>query len=1243
VGRRGVFGGVGASVLLLLVFAPAASAFKVITQSGSGAGQTAQPRGLAVDTETGRLFVADEGNNRVDVFDTEGNFLKAFGWGVKDGSPVLQTCTSACLKGSAGTGAGQFSKPTAIAVDNSPTSTSRHAVYVVDFGNLRVEKFDEEGNFLLSFGSEGTGEGQFASPGGLGSGVFVGVGPTGTVYVVDSLRPGSEFERRLQRFKPDGTPIPTQCILGKGGRASALAVDSSGSFYVSNQGTGVAIRKYDTACKQIAEIAGGGFPALAADLADDHLFAAEQSKEYIAEYNPAGTQLRAFGYGTSGISGLAPHESAGGDIYASAAKETIHNAKEGVIQLDIPPPGPLVFPEPCKASPVGNTKATLHARVNPEGKATSFHFEYISDAKFKEDGNSFGAGTEKTSESASIGNDFELHSVSAVAGGEAELTPETQYHCRAVAKNADGEASGPEGEFTTEPPFKFLGIWATEVKGESATLNAELNPLGIATTGVFEYVDDASFQASGFTDAEESPVVSFGAGETPASASAEISGLIAGTLYHYRILVKDKFFAAGIPCRGQEPICPGEPPTFRALPPVERPPPDGRRYELVSPGQKNSAEVGAPIVAGGLFSEKNPRIQAAAGSGEAITYTSWTSFGDPKGAPGASQYLSKRGPDGWGTENISPFGFQRNALRPAYRGFSADLTFAGLVMDEPACGEGAAAGVESLCLRENATGAEQALTIEAPVVDPGEAAFCTGYAGASADGKHAFFAANGAMAGAPAGKGFSLYEWSEGEPLELISVLPDGSPAAPSPKSAFGAAAPSASACAVAQSIVRHAVSEDGSVLFWTYGGKYIESESPLLARIDGAETIQLDAKAAGEKAGGKGIFWGASADGSKALFSAPGELTPDAKAEGQLYRYDTEARTSTDLTPGSVEPKVKGVIGFDEAMTHVYFVAGGVLTGAEENDAGQKAGAGANNLYLYHEEAGKGVLRFIGVLSNLDEGAWDSAPSGLNARVSADGRALAFTSIETMKLLKSGYENKIAVGTACEPADENRLVGDPHCPEAFLYDADADVLSCVSCNPSGARPAGPAELPSWSNPFEGPRYLSDQGTRLFFESRDTLTSADENTRRDVYELERTGTGSCSVESSAFEPGAGGCLFLISRGTDTDESYLLDASGDGRDVFFATRAVLSGWDTNENYDVYDARIGGGFPEPTSVPICEGEASCRPTPTSPPAAATPATPGFSGPGNAKAKKKKAKRGKKHHHRPRHHHHKRGARR
>jgi hypothetical protein len=92
---------------------------------------------LAFDAH-GDIYVTDPGNNRVQKFDSQGNYLSQFG--------------------SPGTGNGQFNGATGIAIDASGN------VYVTDAGNARVEKFDTNGNYLSQFGSPGGGNGQFHGP-----------------------------------------------------------------------------------------------------------------------------------------------------------------------------------------------------------------------------------------------------------------------------------------------------------------------------------------------------------------------------------------------------------------------------------------------------------------------------------------------------------------------------------------------------------------------------------------------------------------------------------------------------------------------------------------------------------------------------------------------------------------------------------------------------------------------------------------------------------------------------------------------------------------------------------------------------------------------------------------------------------------------------------------------------------------------------------------------------------------------
>jgi hypothetical protein len=167
------------------------------------------------------------------------------------------------------------------------------------------------------------------------------------------------------------------------------------------------------------------------------------------------------------------------------------------------------------------------------------------------------------------------------------------------------------------------------------------------------------------------------------------------------------------------------------------------------------------------------------------------------------------------------------------------------------------------------------------------------------------------------------------------------------------------------------------------------------------------------------------------------------------------------------------------------------------------------------------------------------------------------------------------------------------------------------------------SKIPGYEMQFHAPRVLSADGSRAFFDSVNRLTLADTNGRSDVYQWEAEGKGECEGEGSpGHDPKSGGCLTLISDGKGSTEAEFIDASEDGTDVFFFTGTSLLPQDIGQ-IDVYDARAGGGFPQPPAPAAqCEGEA-CQ-APVSPPAEPSYASQGYQGPGNPKAAAKKAKK-------------------
>jgi hypothetical protein len=137
-------------------------------------------------------------------------------------------------------------------------------------------------------------------------------------------------------------------------------------------------------------------------------------------------------------------------------------------------------------------------------------------------------------------------------------------------------------------------------------------------------------------------------------------------------------------------------------------------------------------------------------------------------------------------------------------------------------------------------------------------------------------------------------------------------------------------------------------------------------------------------------------------------------------------------------------------------------------------------------------------------------------------------------------------------------------------------------------------------------RWISADGSRVFFDSTQALVAQDVNGVQDVYEWEREGSGSCRENP--------GCVYLLSGGTSSSWSSLLDAGVSGDDVFVITRARLLTEDENENFNVFDARVGGA-PPPVSA-ACSGT-GCQGVPSAPPVFATPSSATFNGAGNFSA--------------------------
>jgi hypothetical protein len=348
------------------------------------------------------------------------------------------------------------------------------------------------------------------------------------------------------------------------------------------------------------------------------------------------------------------------------------------------------------------------------------------------------------------------------------------------------------------------------------------------------------------------------------------------------------------------------------------------------------------------------------------------------------------------------------------------------------------------------------------------------------------------------------------------------------------------------------------------------------------------------------------SEDGSKVFFQTTQPLLGD-DSSNNIYEYDFDApggekvvrvsagdATVSDPraevgTTASLGANAQGSesVRVSEDGSHVYFIAHGVLT-RTPNQHGESAEAGANNLYVYEQDATypTGRISFVTHLaSNAEASNFDLTP---------DGRFLVFASSRDLT-----------------PDDTSTA------EQVFEYDAQTGVLIRVStgrdgfnhngnasANPNPLTPGGEqggnyndARIPrehqgSGYDPENWTRSaVSADGSYIFFESTVGLTPQALNEVVAGY----TGESKLPIYANNVYEYHDGQVSLISDGQDIahEESVsavqLLGTDASGADVFFATADRLTGQDSDGLRDIYDARIDGGFPPPPVSSSCSGDA------------------------------------------------------
>ena len=1179
--------------------------------------------GVAINQTTHHVYVADLFGNQIDNFDSGGQL-----------DPVTPKLTGAVID------------PFDVAVDNSGTSTGGY-LYATDLSGF-VQQYSPAGHATsvriteAAIPADGIPQSGGLDPvvnDGTFTPVAVAVDSEGHVFVSDTR--GNKPTNTIDEFSPSGTFI-AQLKNEIVGGINLFAISASGDIYGATDG---GLRKLDPSghCIDSCEPIGSTDSTFGVtiDASSGNILVTYGQGEFN-EYDSSGMLVsRSVGGGSTGIA-----------IDESSQKVYVGSSDKVKIF------GPLLTladPITGEATALTSSVATLNGTVDPSGvPLDECYFEYGETNVYERiapcenpDAGEVGSGSGPVPVHAEV----------------SDLVTGTEYHFRLIVVNANApsEPQGKDETFTTLGP-QLRSETVSNITTTSLELEGVVNPAGLETSYIFQYVSETAFLQSGYAEAITAPV---GGGTIPASnkdasISQEIDGLAPSTTYYVRLIATN---AEGTATSANKILA-----TYELAPSFSGCPnealrlgfsgglPDCRAYEQATPVDKNAVNAGG---------ERNS-IETAVDGGR-NTFFAEASMPGGEGAQDLSLFLASRDGDGTGWSSQGLFPPANLGPEAEILGLSEDLSHAyvlGAQFSAPA----------TLYDRNNADHSLRVIaTLEGRV----------SFADATANGSSMIFEAEKsasfkASEHAPA-SGPSVYLWdATNGTVALASVLNNGQ--AP-PEGAFGGpydwGQPSLAVGGAAQSyntVLQHALSDDGESLFFTAAGSgrlylrrhLLQPQSPRNGQgkcTDPAKACTIEVSASTRPvADPDGLepaaFMEATPDGSFVFFTSPSELTQDATTGSadqgnDLYRYDAASEELTDLAPDQADPngaEVMGVLGSGADGSSVYFVANGVLAANEGADGSHAAPGdcvqpessalpkGQCNAYLWTvgTGGGSGQIKFIARLdAPADYEAWrhhsfgPAAPDGAKpAAVSSGGGILLLRSKEKL----TAYDNE---GVS----------------ELYRYRSATGEIDCVSCNPTGAAPAGPPLLNSLATlqGVGGPafplatRNLSRNGDRVFFETPDALVAADSNgaggcplvngrqSCLDVYEWEADGAGSCESELQD-----GGCLYLLSGGNTSDPSYFGGASASGDDVSIFTAQPLVNQDKDQLVDVYDARVGGGIAAQNSVPPipCEGEA-CKGEAGGATPAPSPGSATFSGPGNPKSpshhkKKHHQKKHKKKHH-------------
>jgi hypothetical protein len=645
-----------------------------------------------------------------------------------------------------------------------------------------------------------------------------------------------------------------------------------------------------------------------------------------------------------------------------------------------------------------------------------------------------------------------------------------------------------------------------------------------------------------------------------------------------------------------------------ALPATALAIPEGRVYEMVSPLFKGGYGAGSIGEAG---------IPSVSPDGESVVFKSFGAF---SGAlfDGLTGYIARRGPVGWSTTSLAP----PASLLPAQfgagspQGLSPDLELS-LNEGVPGPDQGRAEHTKKeavYLVHSTADGVVPAsFQVAGKVLKAvGEVRFVPELVGASRDFSHIVFFTGGTEAVLPEAVGAGRQEYdlttagAQAGSLRLVAVKNDGQLINQLCNvKVTGSTGPGGGELSLpdgGEEVFFTTVAASGS------GGQQEEcpEHRQLFVRLGDARTVEVSRPLSpcsevpcGPEAATRAsaAFVAASEDGSTALFTTTAPLTggdEDGATDLYLAKIGCPAgnpacgvaeREVTSLVQVSHDPhpgeaaEVQGVTAAAADGSRVYFVARGVLSSGP-NAEGRSAVRGADNLYVY--DLGGGAPVFVTDLCSGPE------LSGLVK----EARCPNTIEFENPGQSQSGNDTQLWLGGGGQTAGSDArfllfssfgrlLPGDSDTArDLYRYDALSGTFDRVSVGEGGADANGNnSEFGVVLNEL---RDISEDGSRVVFATSERLSPLARPGVINNYEWHK-------------EPGwSEGVVSLVGPGDGGEGGGLaLTISSSGRDIFFLAAEGLVAQDTDGAPDLYDARMGGGFPsaaaarEPCSGDGCQG--------------------------------------------------------